>query len=88
MDTLITTGLVSFVATIVGYLFGSRRSQAETDKIVLENVKGILDVYTSTIEDLKKEVGELKQEIKEYKECIDKLESELHTFKKQMKNKV
>jgi len=84
MDNIIITAIFSFIATIVGFIFGSRKNQAETDKIVLENVKGILDVYTKTIEDLKEEVSELKKEIKEYKSCIDKMEKELNTFKKQM----
>jgi len=84
MDNIIITAIFSFIATIVGFIFGSRKNQAETDKIVLENVKGILDVYTKTIEDLKDEVSELKKEIKEYKSCIDKMEKELNTFKKQM----
>jgi len=84
MDNVIITAIFSFIATIVGFIFGSRKNQAETDKIVLDNVKGILDVYTRTIEDLKDEVSELKKEIKEYKACIDKMEKELNTFKKQM----
>jgi len=83
-NDIIITGIFSFVGTLVGFIFGLRRKNAETDKIVLENVKGVIEVYTQTIEDMKKEIQELKKEIKDYRECIDKLEEELHTFKRKM----
>jgi len=88
MDNIVITALFSFVSTLVGYFVGSRKSNAETDRIVLENMKGVIEVYTQTIEDLKEEVSELKREIKEYKSCINKMEDELKQFKKQINQSV
>ena len=45
MSEVITTAIIGFISTIVGYIAGNRKSQAETDKIVLDNVKIVLDVY-------------------------------------------
>lgn len=84
MDNIIITAVFSFVSTIVGFIVGNRRKNVETDKLVLENVRGVIEVYTQTIEDLKEEVQSLKLEIKEYRACIDKLEDELHTFKRKV----
>jgi predicted RNase H-like nuclease (RuvC/YqgF family) len=88
MDNIVITAIFSFVSTLIGYFVGSRKNNAETDRIVLENMKGVIEVYTQTIDDLKHEVSEMKAEIKEYKSCINKLEDELHQFKKQMKQSV
>jgi len=88
MDNIVITAIFSFVSTLIGYFVGSRKNNAETDRIVLENMKGVIEVYTQTIDDLKREVSEMKAEIKEYKSCINKLEDELHQFKKQMKQSV
>ena len=85
MDDILITTIFSFISTLIGYFVGSRKKNAETDSIVLENMKGVIEVYTQTIEDLKHEVSEMKAEIKEYKSCINKLEDELNQFKKQMK---
>ena len=85
MDNIVITAIFTFISSLVGFFVGSRKNNAETDRIVLENMKGVIEVYTQTIEDLKHEVQELKEDIKEYKSCINKLEDELHQFKKQMK---
>jgi len=87
-DNIVITAVFSFISTIVGYVVGSRKTNAETDRLVLDNMKGVIEVYTQTIDDLKNEVQELKAEIKTYKVCIDKLEKELNNFKKQMQQDV
>lgn len=81
---LIITGIVSVFTTWVGYWYGSRKSNAETDSIVIQNVKDILGVYSTTINDLKLEVQELKNKIVDYEKHIDKLNKELQEFRKQM----
>jgi predicted RNase H-like nuclease (RuvC/YqgF family) len=75
---------VSLVSLLSGYFFGRRKSDAETDRIVIENVKEILDVYTSTIDALKEEVKDLKNKVVEYQKHIDKLQAELEMFRKEM----
>lgn len=81
---MITTGVITLITTFLGYWFGSRKTNAETDKIVIENVKEILGVYSSTINDLKIEIRELKDKIDEYEKQIDRMSIELYNFRKQM----
>ena len=76
MDNIVITAIFTFISSLVGFFVGSRKNNAETDRIVLENMKGVIEVYTQTIEDLKHEVQELKEDIKEYQSCINKLEDE------------
>ena len=81
---MITTGVITLITTFLGYWFGSRKTNAETDKIVIENVKEILGVYSSTINDLKVEIRELKTKIDDYEKQIDRMSIELYNFRKQM----
>ena len=81
---IITTGVITLITTFLGYWFGSRKTNAETDKIVIENVKEILGVYSSTINDLKVEIRELKTKIDDYEKQIDRMSIELYNFRKQM----
>lgn len=81
-------GLLTIISTFAGYLWGSRRNNAETDSIVIENVKSILEVYSQTIESLKGEIKELKDKIDGYEKQIESLNKELHEFRKEMKKPV
>jgi hypothetical protein len=83
MDIMLT-GVITLFTTFLGYWFGSRKTNAETDKIVIENVKEILGVYSTTINDLKVEIRELKNKIDDYEKQIDKMSIELYNFRKQM----
>ena len=83
MDIMLT-GLITLITTFLGYWFGSRKTNAETDKIVIENVKEILGVYSTTINDLKIEIRELKDKIDDYEKQIEKMSKELSIFRKQM----
>lgn len=76
------TGLITLITTFLGYWFGSRKTNAETDKIIIENVKELLEVYSSTINDLKIEIRELKDKIDDYEKQIDKMSKELSNFRK------
>jgi predicted RNase H-like nuclease (RuvC/YqgF family) len=82
---LLLNFILTLVGTTAGYLFGSRKTNAETDRIVIENVKEILGVYSTTINDLKEEIKELKTKIDNYEKHIDCLNKELHDFRKEMK---
>lgn len=83
MDIMLT-GVITLITAFLGYWFGSRKSNAETDKIVIENVKEILGVYSTTINDLKIEIRELKDKIDDYEKQIEKMSKELSIFRKQM----
>lgn len=83
-SSTIITGIITGVSTFVGYFIGARKTNAETDKIVIENVREILEVYSLTINDLKNEVRELKQRITEYETHIEKLNTELNKMRREL----
>lgn len=82
---LIVNGVIAFVSSLAGYFFGSRKNNAETDRIVIDNVKEILGVYSQTINDLKNEISELKDKIEKYEAQIEKLKTELSDFRNEMR---
>jgi chromosome segregation ATPase len=84
MNEVIITALVSALTTIGGFFLGKRKSNAETDTIVIKNVKEILEVYAITINDLKNEIRELKDKIDDYEKQIDKMSIELNQLRKQL----
>jgi predicted RNase H-like nuclease (RuvC/YqgF family) len=81
----IVNAVIAFVSSLAGYFFGSRKNNAETDSIVIENVKEILGVYNTTITDLKAEIAELREKIEKYEKHIEKLQEELSAFRTEMK---
>jgi predicted RNase H-like nuclease (RuvC/YqgF family) len=82
---LLLNFILTLVGTTAGYFFGSRKTNAEVDGLVIANVKEILGVYSTTINDLKEEIKELKTKIDKYENQIDCLNKELHDFRKEMK---
>ena len=84
MNEVITTAVIGFISTIVGYVAGNKKSKAEATHLEIENVKEVISVYTMAINDLKAEVKELKTQLEKYQSHIEKLESELYSFRKQM----
>lgn len=84
MNEVITTAVIGFISTIVGYIAGNKKSRAEANKLEIENVKEVISVYTMAINDLKAEVKELKEQVEKYQSHIEKLESELYSFRSQM----
>jgi len=85
---ILSNFIIGLVGTLAGYFFGQRKNNAETDSIVIENVKEILSVYSQTIQDLKEEITSLKDKIGEYEILVDKLKCELQDFRKEMKENV
>jgi len=85
MNEVVITTLVTAMTTIGGYLLGKRKSNAETDTIVISNVKELLGVYSNTINDLKNEIKELKDKIDKYEEQIDNMSLEIHQLRKELK---
>lgn len=81
----IINAVIAFVSSLTGYFFGSRKNNAETDSIVIDNVKEILGVYNTTINDLKAEIMELREKIERYEKHIEKLQQELNAFRREMK---
>jgi predicted RNase H-like nuclease (RuvC/YqgF family) len=81
----IINAAIAFISSLTGYFFGSRKNNAETDSIVIDNVKEILGVYNTTINDLKAEIMELREKIDRYEKHIEKLQQELNAFRREMK---
>lgn len=86
MEENFITAIITAVGTFIGYFVGARKTNAETDKIVIENVKEILEVYSTTINQLKEEVKELKEKISHYEGVIELLNNDLTELRKQMNN--
>jgi len=84
MNEVITTAVIGFISTIVGYIAGDKKSRAEANKLEIENVREVISVYTMAINDLKAKVKELKEQVEKYQTHIEKLESELYSFRSQM----
>ena len=84
---MVLTAILTFASSLVGYFVGNRRTQAETDRIVIENTKEILAVYSDVLDDLKIEVKELKEKINEYEELIGKLTREINTLRSERKKR-
>lgn len=84
MNEVITTAVIGFISTIVGYIAGNKKNRAEATKLEIENVKDVISVYTMAINDLKAEVKELKEQVEKYQTHIEKLENELYSFRSQM----
>lgn len=85
-NVLLTAG-VGLISSFAAYVVGLKKNKAETDSIVLQNVQGILQIQTSTIEALKNEVDELKKKIDDYEKYIDELKSQIKAMRKEMNNK-
>lgn len=88
MNEVITTAVIGFISTIVGYAAGNRKSRAEANKLEIDNVKEVISVYTTAINDLKEEVKELKAQVEKYQSHIERLEKELYSVRSEMNPKV
>lgn len=84
MSEVITTAVIGFISTIVGYIAGNRKTKAEANRLEIENVKEVISVYTTAINDLKVEIKELKELVEKYQTHIEKLQDELYTLRSQM----
>jgi predicted RNase H-like nuclease (RuvC/YqgF family) len=84
MNEVITTAVIGFISTIVGYVAGNKRNRAEVNALEIENVKEVISVYTMAINDLKLEIKELKEQVEKYQVHIEKLQTELYTLRSQM----
>jgi predicted RNase H-like nuclease (RuvC/YqgF family) len=84
MSEVITTAVIGFISTIVGYIAGNRKTKAEANRLEIENVKEVISVYTMAINDLKTEIKELKEQVEKYQVHIEKLQTELYTLRSQM----
>ena len=79
------TPILTFIGTVIGFWYGSKRNKAETDSIILTNVKALMDIQNETIEKLRNEIEGLRVKITKYEEYITTLKDEIHQMSKDMK---
>ena len=77
-----------FLSTLVGWLFGRRKQQAETQTTELDNVDTAIHIYRQMIDDLSQKyahaIEELKKanaHIKDLEASVEELLVELKTYK-------
>lgn len=85
MSSTVITAIVAFISTLVGYKYGTKKQNAETDSLVLQNVKGILEIQQNTIKDLTEEINKLKLKVEEYEEMVGSMTKELHQLRRELK---
>ena len=85
LNLIISTG-IGVISSVAGYVVGIRKNKAEVDSLVLQNVKGILEIQSQTIIELKNEVQELKKKIDDYEQYIDDLKSQIKQMRNDMSN--
>jgi peptidoglycan hydrolase CwlO-like protein len=64
------------LTALAGFFIGRRKTNAETDSIVLKNLETSVNLYSQIISDLKKEIESLNIKIQELEKKIDELHAE------------
>jgi predicted nucleic acid-binding Zn-ribbon protein len=70
------------VSGLFGWFVARRRSDVETDNLVLKNLQESILLYKSIIDDLKTEITQLNNKIQELEDKIDVLHNENIKLKK------
>jgi peptidoglycan hydrolase CwlO-like protein len=66
----------SIVTAFIGWFFGRKRQQADTDNVVLKNLELSIGLYREVINDLKKEIESLNLKVQDLESKIDELHKE------------
>ncbi len=64
------------LTAVAGFFIGRRKTNAETDSIVLKNLETSVNLYSQIINDLKKEIESLNIKIQDLEKKIDELHAE------------
>jgi len=70
--------------SLVTYLMGKRKQEAETDSTTLDNLEKSLEIYQKMINDMSNKIDALSAKINELESTVEKLYKE----NKQLKSKV
>ena len=76
MNETILLFLSNTITAMAGFFIGKRKTNAETDSIVLKNLETSVNLYAQIINDLKKEIQGLNIKIQELEQKIDVLTRE------------
>jgi peptidoglycan hydrolase CwlO-like protein len=85
MNETILLFLSNAITGLVAWFVGKRRTNAETDSVVLKNLELSVNLYAQIIRDLKTEIESLNIKIQELEKKIDILHEENKTLKSKVK---
>ena len=85
MNETILLFLSNAVTGLVAWFAGKRRTNAETDSVVLKNLELSVNLYAQIIQSLKEEIESLNIKIQELEKKIDILHEENKTLKSKVK---
>lgn len=74
--------VMTVVTTLIGYVVGRRKSNAETDNQVLKNLELSIGLYKNMIDDLRTEIRELNVKIQDLERKVDSLKQENNKLKR------
>lgn len=74
--------IMTVVTTVIGYVVGRRKSNAETDNQVLKNLELSIGLYKNMIDDLRTEIRELNVKIQDLEKKVEELMQENKKLKK------
>lgn len=84
MNETILLFLSNAITGAVAWFAGKRRTNAETDSVVLKNLELSINLYAQIIQSLKEEIESLNLKIQELEKKVD----ELHAENKKLKLKL
>jgi len=85
MNETILLFLSNGLTAVIAWFAGKRRSNAETDSVVLKNLELSVNLYAQIIQSLKEEIESLNIKIQELEKKIDILHEENKTLKSKVK---
>jgi peptidoglycan hydrolase CwlO-like protein len=85
MNETILLFLSNGLTAVVAWFAGKRRTNAETDSVVLKNLELSVNLYAQIIQSLKEEIESLNIKIQELEKKIDILHEENKSLKSKVK---
>ena len=82
MNTEILLLLSNVVTGIAGWFVGKRKTNAETDNLILLNLEKSMLIYQDLITNLKEEIHQLNNKIQDLESKVDTLMEENRRLKK------
>ena len=73
-----------FLSTLVGWLFGRRKQQAETQTTELDNVDKAIHIYRQMIDDLSQKYAHAIEELRQAHQRIKELENTIENLLKKL----
>lgn len=81
MNDTILLFLSNAITATAAWFVGKRKTNAETDNIVLTNLEKSVNIYADLVKNLKEEIHELNQKISELEAKVDMLMKENRELK-------